>query len=395
MKVSICMITYNQEQYIEQALGSALMQETDFDYEIVIGEDCSTDRTRAVLTAIQRQHPERIRLLLREHNLGIQFNFVQTLAACRGQYIACLEGDDFWTSPHKLQKQVDFLEAHPECAICFHRAQILYDQEPDQQAFVPAGQFAEISPIEVLFGHTNPIATCSVMFRNRLFTEFPDWYFGLQLGDWPLHILNARFGRIGYLPELLSAYRVHAGGKWSALPPYRTIPYVVEMLTHVNQYFKFEYNAPIEQTITEMINYLSWDLIKNHSAEARAQVIRQIAGTTNSDVVAQMAIAAIAKAAELERAKERLEEAQVWLEQQYANWQAEAERRGLLIQQHESKLTALAELQRSTEEQRNYWKAQTDKRDAYLREITARSAFRALAKLGALPQPFVPEAEGS
>ncbi|MDQ3815609.1 MAG: glycosyltransferase family 2 protein, partial [Armatimonadota bacterium] len=129
MKVSIVMVTYNHEKYIAQAVESVLMQETNFDYELIIGEDCSQDKTRAIVMDFQRRFPERIRLLLPEKNLGGsgKTNFLQTLAAAQGQYVALLEGDDYWTSPHKLQKQVDFLDSHPECAICFHKSNMLYE----------------------------------------------------------------------------------------------------------------------------------------------------------------------------------------------------------------------------------------------------------------------------
>lgn len=108
MKVSVLMITYNHEKFIAQAIDSILMQQVNFDYEIVIGEDCSTDGTRAIVIQYQKEYPDKIRLLLPEENLGMHKNFVQTFRACQGEYIALLEGDDYWTSPRKLQKQVDF-----------------------------------------------------------------------------------------------------------------------------------------------------------------------------------------------------------------------------------------------------------------------------------------------
>ena len=125
MKVSVLTITYNHEKYIAQAIESVLIQEVNFDYELVIGEDCSTDKTREIVIDYQRKYPHKIRLLLNEKNLGMHRNFAQTYHACRGQYIAVLEGDDFWTSPHKLQKQVDFLDNNPDFAICFHNMQVI------------------------------------------------------------------------------------------------------------------------------------------------------------------------------------------------------------------------------------------------------------------------------
>ena len=209
------MITYNHEPHIAQAIESAVSQQTQFPYEIVIGEDCSTDHTRAIVVDFQQRHPDKIRLLLHEKNLGAigKWNFVQTLAACRGQYVALLEGDDYWTSPRKLQKQAEFLDAHPECAACFHDAWVLSDgAEARPTHFCPAGQPA-FSGIEDLL-HRNFVPTCSVMFRRGLFARFPDWFFRVKMTDWPLNILNAQYGLFGYLDETMGAYRVHAGSAW-------------------------------------------------------------------------------------------------------------------------------------------------------------------------------------
>src|SRR5438132_1821213 len=102
MKLSVMMITYNHERFIAQALDSILAQRVNFDYEIVIGEDCSTDGTRDILMDFHRRYPDRIVLLLRDHNLGVMRNFEATLGACRGRYLALLEVDDYWTSENKL-----------------------------------------------------------------------------------------------------------------------------------------------------------------------------------------------------------------------------------------------------------------------------------------------------
>ena len=118
--VSVYMITYNHEKFIAQALDGILMQEVDFPYEIVIGEDKSTDRTRAVVCEYQRRHPDKIRLHLSRENLFRQkLAGLGPLAACRGKYIAMCEGDDYWTDPQKLQKQVAVLEAEPEVSFVF------------------------------------------------------------------------------------------------------------------------------------------------------------------------------------------------------------------------------------------------------------------------------------
>ena len=106
--LSIASITYNHEQFIAQAIESWLMQKTSFEIEIIIGEDCSTDNTRAIIEKYRKLHPDLIKLIISESNVGMMPNFIRTLAACRGKYIALCEGDDYWTDPYKLQKQVDF-----------------------------------------------------------------------------------------------------------------------------------------------------------------------------------------------------------------------------------------------------------------------------------------------
>ena len=211
--VSVLMITYNHEKFIAQAIESVLMQQADFHYELVIGEDCSTDRTRKIVSDCQRRHPDKIRLLLNKKNLGMIHNFVKTLQNCDGKYIALLEGDDYWTDPLKLQKQVNFLDNNPEFVICFHRTDFL-DQESGK--IIHGGLGPPISKpyytVDDLFQHCNFMPTCSVVFKNNLFSTFPDWYYEVGVGDFPLHILNASHGEIGFIDESMTVYRKHPGG---------------------------------------------------------------------------------------------------------------------------------------------------------------------------------------
>ncbi len=249
MKVSIVMVTYNHEKYIAQAVESVLMQETNFDYELIIGEDCSQDKTRAIVMDFQRRFPERIRLLLPEKNLGGsgKTNFLQTLAAAQGQYVALLEGDDYWTSPHKLQKQVDFLDSHPECAICFHKSNMLYE-DGSQPTVQHPENVQPISTLEDLL-QGNFIIACSVMFRRGLFGEFPDWFYRAMTGDWAIHILNAQYGKIGFINETMSTYRLHSGGFWSLKNKEWILRENIKMLKDVDRYLNFKYHRTIKCTL--------------------------------------------------------------------------------------------------------------------------------------------------
>ena len=144
MKVSVLVITYNHEKFIAQALDSVLMQETDFIYEIIVGEDCSSDQTRKIVLAYGEKYPDKVRLLLPEQNLGMMYNFITTYRACRGQYIAILEGDDYWTSDRKLQKQVDFLDSHQDCTACFHNVNVVYESDSKKKPSVSSSQVEAI-----------------------------------------------------------------------------------------------------------------------------------------------------------------------------------------------------------------------------------------------------------
>ena len=219
MKVSVLVTTYNHENFIAQAIESILMQKTDFDFEILIGEDDSEDQTRTIVKNYKIRHPDRIKIFLNDRKNVIYYNgkptgkwnFLNLLINARGKYIALCEGDDYWIDPFKLQKQVAFLDGHPECAICFHNVRIALE-DGKQKSFNHHlyGQ-KEIFTLEDLL-RGNFIHTCSVLFRRGLFNDFPQWYYECQMGDWPLHVLNAQHGHIGFINTAMAVYRDHGAG---------------------------------------------------------------------------------------------------------------------------------------------------------------------------------------
>ena len=252
--LSVCMVTYNQERYIRQTIESVLMQETEFSLELVIGEDCSTDGTRAIVRELAERHPDRIRPLFRERNLGGKQNFMQTYAACRGQYMAILEGDDYWTCPQKLQRQVEALQAYPDWAICFHPAEIQYEDWRKPTGRWPEKWEKPESTIIDLFDQCY-IPTNAAVFRHRLFERLPEWFAELYIGDWPLHILNAAHGNIGFLPEVMSVYRVHSKGVWSSLDHGTQMEALYRMLTAVDRHFDGKYAAHVERCRLNILQF--------------------------------------------------------------------------------------------------------------------------------------------
>ena len=247
-------MTFNHERFIAQAVESALAQELDVGHEILIADDCSTDRTGEIVRDYQAAHPDRIRLLELERNLGENAVRARGTLAARGTYVALLDGDDYWLSRDKLARQVAFLDAGPDYAICFHNALVVYE-EPGVEPHPfyggrPDGRLSRPVPPATLTVERltvgNFMLTCSVMFRNGL-TEFPEWYFEARIPDWPFHVLNAERGLIGYIDDILSAYRVHAGGAWSDRISHLRDPedLVAMVSTHdaINRHLGFRYDV--------------------------------------------------------------------------------------------------------------------------------------------------------
>jgi glycosyltransferase involved in cell wall biosynthesis len=248
MKLSVAIITYNHERFVAQAIESVLAQKVNFDYEIVIGEDSSTDCTREIVMDFARRYPERIVPLIRDQNLGGARNLTATLAACRGQYVALLEGDDYWTSVDKLQLQVDILEDHPDRALCCHRVRTLNESGTAEFEVFPPHAAGPYSVEDLLRG--NFVMTCSAVMRRDLLGPPPHWYFKTNVGDWPLFAMVARHGKIELMDEVMAAYRVHAGSTWSMLPSRTRLLEGARMLTALDEQLGFQYTNTIRQTIT-------------------------------------------------------------------------------------------------------------------------------------------------
>ena len=218
MRVTALVITYNHRPFIAAALDSALAQQTDFAYEILVSEDRSSDGTREIVLDYAARYPDRIRLILSETNLHSNAVVARGFRAARGEFVALLDGDDLWASPHKLQKQAEFLDAHPECALCFHNAQVVPeggDGDTRARLWTPPGQKTISSLADLWRG--NVIATASAMFRRSALPEIPSWYDDFfPITDWPLYILAAEHGSIGYIDEVMCLYRHHPGGLYSS-----------------------------------------------------------------------------------------------------------------------------------------------------------------------------------
>lgn len=217
------MLAYNHERFIEQAIQSVLAQRTDYQFELIIGEDCSPDKTREIIRKYEQQYPDKLRPLYREKNMGMARNMLDCLKHCSGKYIAFLEGDDYWTSPDKLQMQTDFLESHPDYAAVYHNWEIVNisgEWQKDGNDTVQGYDFGK----EHLERFELPGQTGTILMKN-LFKELTKKEMRLAVryawlpGDRLVLPLLLSRGKIRVLPDKLSAYRYYLevdGTNWSS-----------------------------------------------------------------------------------------------------------------------------------------------------------------------------------
>lgn len=195
--VSACMITYNHAPYIAQAIEGVLQQETDFPFELVIGEDCSTDGTREIVLEFQKRHPDIIRVIKSDHNVGATKNGCRTERACRGKYIAYCEGDDYWHHPQKLQKQVDLLESHPEVGLVHSECNFHYEESNRivVNYYEKSGKTCAVQNVaEKLIDLRYRIITCTVCLRKNVLDKFMARYPELFSERIPFGDLQRWFG---------------------------------------------------------------------------------------------------------------------------------------------------------------------------------------------------------
>lgn len=227
--VSVIVLTYNHESFIANALDSVLAQRADFPVEILISEDDSTDGTRDIVREYAAKNATRVRLLLSDRNLNSNEVTARAIEAARGRYLAIMDGDDYWTSPEKLQCQVSFLEAHPDCSVCFHDMTVVDTAGHLLESTFVRKDVARLTDLDdILVG--NYVPGSAAMIRRLSLSPLPLWLNEAPYCDWALLVLAARQGRLGFLAEVLGAYRRHAGGVWSGLDEVQRLAGIVGFL---------------------------------------------------------------------------------------------------------------------------------------------------------------------
>jgi len=208
--VSVATIAYNVGAFIEEAIESVLSQQTFFNVELIIGEDCSTDSTREIVLNYQKEYPNIIRVLAHEKNLGLTPNSVATQNACRGKYIALLDGDDYWTDVNKLQKQVTFLENNPDYSACAHQSYKIYDDGSS----VPILFGEEIDKdyaIEDTITHRK-FHTSALVYRRIYWVESGGIPATISSNERAIYPMLAIYGKIRYMKDNMCIYRLSGVG---------------------------------------------------------------------------------------------------------------------------------------------------------------------------------------
>lgn len=217
IKVSVICPTYNHETMLAQCLASILAQETDFAFEIIVGNDASSDGTQAIIDDYAARYPGKIVAIHRQANLGAAANVADLLLQARGAYIALCEGDDYWSHPHKLQLQADHLDTHKRCMLHFHAVTVIDEVRGSSPDVMPKNLAGQIFTHDHLV-NANFIPTNGVMYRRtaRMAAMLaPGGKHSALLLDWLGHILIAMEGEIHMTPSILGTYRKHHGGMWS------------------------------------------------------------------------------------------------------------------------------------------------------------------------------------
>lgn len=254
-KVSILLITYNHEKYIAQAIESILMQVTEYSYEINVIEDCSTDRTQEIVMRYVEKYPHIVKPFFNKKNIGYkvtQKNFYRGFKTLTGEYLAILEGDDYWTSPHKMQKQVAFLETHPDFAICAHNTVKVYEGgDTASHRFLYWGQQPD-KDIQDAVRLRSFFHTTGLIYRNVFRGVPPKQFRNKWSCDIFIFIAHAQFGKIHHIDEDMAVYRAHDSGRFSNMPLIDAWMFNIDGLRRYNAWLNYRYLNGFSEAITRL-----------------------------------------------------------------------------------------------------------------------------------------------
>jgi glycosyltransferase involved in cell wall biosynthesis len=294
-QVTVVITAYNHERFIEQAIRSALTQSTTFPVEILVADDCSTDGSPVIIERLFQEHPGRLKVLPRPKNLGISANLQDCREQAQGKYLAILEGDDYWVDSRKLQKMFDAMEAHPDWSMCFHGTRVFAEDGSRDDIIKP-----DVTPTRPMvvndFLLENQVQTMSsAMYRQGVVRRTPGWHANIRIGDWALNILHADVGPVGFVPGIMTAYRVHGRGMWSSLHSFKQWLDVLALFSNLEQHFKDSREREFREAkeihirqFSDRVSYLEkverrYESLQLHRVAACCRWIQGLLGRTRED----------------------------------------------------------------------------------------------------------------
>jgi glycosyltransferase involved in cell wall biosynthesis len=287
MKINVIVTTYNHEKYIAQCLESIIEQKGNFQIEVIVGDDASTDNTRKIVDEFQERYPKTIIVLPIQENLGVTKNLKRCLDACSGEYIAICEGDDYWTDEYKLQKQLTFMERHQDFSMCFS-ALMLYHQDLDMfEPFQDQLQLTKnVLTTEdlILMNSIGNFSCC--MYRAKVIRQLPDELFDLFTVDWMFNMVCGEFGKIGFIRDWMTVYRKHTHGVWAGRSNLERITELLRLADDYNRFFRHKYSYYFQilhsslvdiqklQNLNEAEQFLEVDDIDDNMLQHRLHSLR-------------------------------------------------------------------------------------------------------------------------
>lgn len=272
IRVSVCCITYKQEQYISQAIDSFLMQKTTFPFEIIIGEDCGGDDTRYILAKYQAQYPNIIKIITSENNVGANANLLRVINAAVGDFIAVCEGDDYWCSAEKLQIQYNLMVQHPDVTLSYHSAYVL-TEDNQTLGYVKPNSKHRVDDVISTKGMFAP--TASYVFKRNIINVLPSWFVEAPIGDYFIEIYSLKMGVGLYIDSPMCVYRTMANNSWSSKIHTDVTSYTnmrLEMIKY-DKLTKLDFpnladliDARIALTYVVIVR---WLILNEHNSEAR------------------------------------------------------------------------------------------------------------------------------
>ena len=271
--VSICCITYNHAKYIAEAIDSFLMQKLDYKYEILIHDDASTDGTVKIIKEYEKRFPNIIKPIYQKENQyskgNIRINYEYNIKRAKGKYIALCEGDDYWTDPYKLQKQINYMEKHQQCSLCVHSTYIKYickKKKSSRNYIKPSSHNRKFFIVDILKSDGGIFSTNSILYRREYNKTMPKFYFIAPVGDYPLIVYLATKGYIYYMNDVMSVYRKGVENSWSERILRKDKLYnnhlrkKIYMFDEINKYLNYRFNNILGKKL--LLNNFNYNLYR-------------------------------------------------------------------------------------------------------------------------------------